>query len=450
MQRRAGIRLWSVIAALVSTSIAAHADVASDKAAAILVFPKLLVDASNNAAATPRGQVDTLIRVSNTSTQPISMWCFYVDATPQCPNADAVRTCLASPLDCVSNGCQSHWQEVDFFVNITARQPIAWLLSQGKKSECSPTTPPEIPCFALTSQRPGLNGQSNQHSLIPAAPQDPFIGELKCIAVDANGVPVERNDLKGEVEITRVHGSTVDVEGYNAIGIPAILPYCSGNATISCTKDSDCRPPTTPSDEGICVQPNNGDNTLVLGGNVCSGGTNARNPCSGPPDCPGGSCVPAGEYSGCPNVLVLDHFFDGANDPVTGQQVTTNLTLVPCSEDFFTQICSQPFKTPAVTSVQFLVFNEFEERVSTSRPVICFDERPIWSIEASTPGKSIFSAAVMGTLTGQTRIRGVGQDPTFGHALLGIAEEFREGGGSAAFNLHFSGSRPQSDYIYLP
>ena len=69
----------------------------------------------------------------------------------------------------------------------------------------------------------------------------------------------------------------------------------------------------------------------------------------------------------------------------------------------------------------------------------------------STPETSIFSAAVAGTLTGQTRIRGVAvQDPTFGHALLGIAEEFREGGGTAAFNLHFSGSRPQSDYLYLP
>jgi hypothetical protein len=37
--------------------------------------------------------------------------------------------------------------------------------------------------------------------------------------------------------------------------------------------------------------------------------------------------------------------------------------------------------------------------------------------------------------------------------LLGVAEEFRDfekGGGSAAFNLHFSGSRPQSDYLYLP
>jgi len=59
----------------------------------------------------------------------------------------------------------------------------------------------------------------------------------------------------------------------------------------------------------------------------------------------------------------------------------------------------------------------------------------------------LFSAAVSGTLTGQTRIRGVGES---GHTLLGVAEEFRTDSGSAAFNLHFHGTRPGSDYIYLP
>lgn len=412
MRRCGGIRLWSVIAALVGASVAARADVASDKAAAILVFPKLLTDTSN-APPGPRGQIDTLIRVSNTSAQPISMHCFYVDATPQCPSVAALRTCLASPLDCVANGCTSQCQEIDFYVNITALQPIAWLLSQGS-SECSLTSPEDVPCLPLTGDNPRSDGESNQGSRIPPVPKDPFIGELKCIAVDANGMPVERNDLKGEVEITRVQGNVADVEGYNAIGIPAIPGANQGNS-----------------------------DTLVLGGNVCNAGTNAGNVCSSAADCPSGNCVSAGEYVGCPNILVLDHFFDGANDPVTGQEVTTDLTLVPCSEDFLTQI-------PVATVVQFQVFNEFEQRYSTSRTVTCFAEWPIWTIGGSqTMRLSIFSAAVMGTLTGQTRIRGVAiEDPTFGHTLLGVAEEFREGGGSAAFNLHFSGSRPQSDYLY--
>jgi hypothetical protein len=408
----ATIGSWIVIAALVSMCIAARADVASDASAAILVFPKLLVDTSNPPAG-PGGQIDTLVQVSNTSVEPISMRCFYVDATPQCPDVTTLRSCLSNPVNCVGV-CQSHWQEIDFVVNITALQPVAWLVSQRAR-ECDSNTPPGVPCFALTRLRPGVNGQSNQYSEVPPAPEDPFIGELKCIAVDLNGVPVERNDLKGEAEITRVRDGKVDVEGYNAIGIAAIPGAL------------------------------NSDNVLVLGGNQCSGGANAGNQCSSSSDCPDASCVAAGEYNGCPNVLILDHFFDGADDPITGQQVTTYLTLVPCSEDLSAQ-------SPVTTSVQFLIFNEFEERFSTSRPVSCFDERPIWSIiDTRNPDKSIFSAAVEGTLTGQTRILGVPvKDATFGHALLGIAEEFREGGGSAAFNLHLSGSRPQSDFLYLP
>jgi hypothetical protein len=272
-----------------------------------------------------------------------------------------------------------------------------------------------VPCFPLTTNTQfGPNRQTNNGSLVPVAPEDPFIGELKCIAVDGNDVPVERNDLTGEVEIVRSTTGVVDVESYNAIGIPAI--------------------PGT----------NNGDNTLVLGGNVCAGGTKAQNICSGSSDCPGGTCVSAGEYSGCPNVLILDHFFDGADDPVSGDRVTTHLTLVPCSEDLLTL-------TPVTTPVQFLVFNEFEQRYSTARLIKCFQEFTISSVDTPSPDKSIFSAAVMGTLTGQTRIRGVADQHTdHGHAILGVAEEFRQGGGTAAFNLHFNGSRPQGDFIYLP
>ncbi|MBI3783966.1 MAG: hypothetical protein HY270_11245, partial [Deltaproteobacteria bacterium] len=214
--------------------------------------------------------------------------------------------------------------------------------------------------------------------------------ELKCLAVDQNGIPIESNVLKGEAEIVREGPGLLDVEGYNAIGIPAI--------------------PGT----------NNLDSTLVLGG-------------------------AGAEYSACPNVLILDHFFDGANDPISGAAISTDLTLVPCTEDFSTQ---QQLTTP----VQFLVFNEFEQRFSTSRSVTCFREFHMSNIDTRTADNSIFSAAVAGTLTGQTRIRGVGDDAdrAHGHTLLGVAEEFRAGQGSAAFNLHYHGSRPQSDFVYLP
>ncbi len=389
----------------------ARADVTSDQGAAILVFPKILVDVTKP-EITPPVQIDTLIRVSNTSNREITMQCFYVNATPHCSNTSG--SCLPRAATPCVGTCQAQWVETDFIVHITARQPIAWLASLGA-TLCENSDDPSLPCLPLDDEHPGQNGQSNTGSGIPGVSEDPFIGELKCIAVDENLVPVERNDLKGEAEIVRTSKTSIDVEAYNAIGIPAI--------------------PGT----------NNGDSILVLGGGVCLGGSNPGTSCDEASKCVGGHC--SAEYSGCPNILILDHFFDGAEDPVAApapRRITTHLTLVPCSEDFLTQV-------PITTPVQFLVFNEFEQRFSTSRRITCFEELKISNIETRSPDRSIFSAAVAGTLTGQTRIRGVADDDKkHGHTLLGVAEEFRDGGGTAAVNLHFQGGRPQSDFIYLP
>ena len=386
---------------------AARAEVASDQAAAILVFPKILVDTSKP-AQTKRGPVDTLIRVSNTSERPISMYCFYVNANGHCSNSDKT---ICDPYDrtapnpCESPAvCEAGWRESDFVVYMTPRQPVAWLASKGASS-CSDDTS-GVPCFPLA-----VSGHLNR---VQPVPEDPFIGELKCIAVDDNVVPVERNDLKGEAEIIRSETApdVIDVEAYNAVGIPAI--------------------PGT----------NDGGTTLVLGGGLCVGGSKPGSTCTSATACPGGRC--SAEYSGCPNILIVDHFFDGVVDPVSNATVSTRLTLVPCSEDFESQ-------SPVPIKVQFLVFNEFEQRFSTSNSVTCFREFKLIDIDGSDNTRSIFSAAVSGTLSGQTRLRGViGSNPRFGYTLLGIAEEFRDGGGTAAVNLHFSGSRPQSDFVYLP
>jgi hypothetical protein len=388
----------------------ARADVASDQPAAILVFPKIVVDTSTP-PQTPRGRVDTLVRISNTSTtRAVSAHCFWVNVNGHCKNSQGTicnPRLFAANSPCGPNGyCEPGWQETDFDITMTAGQPIAWLASRGE-APCDSQDTSGLPCLPLPA---------NQGSRIPGVSEDPFIGELKCIEVDKNGVPVASNDLKGEAEIVESNAGQIDVEGYNAIGIPA-----TGS--------------------------NNGDYTLVLGG-------------------------PNAEYSSCPNILILDHFFDGANDPISGDSLTTELTLVPCSEDFQHQSVIK-------ITVQFLVFNEFEQRLSTSRPVTCFDDVKISNIDTRSSANSIFNAAVMGTLTGQTRIRGVpdsnaqctaagtpfacctgsGTGTCNGtatnslganNALLGIAEEFRDGGGSAAFNLHFNGTRPTSDFIYLP
>jgi len=406
--------------AAAGTGNVAGATVASDQPGAILVFPKIVVD-TTTPAKTPRGNIDSIIRISNTSTEPVTLKCYYVNANGHCRGAETI---ICDPYDpaavnlCAPDApCDPGWQETDFVVQITARQPVAWLASQGSNL-CEQSADPNIPCFPLSGSRPSLTGQTNQDSRVPPVPENPFIGHLKCIAVDRNEVPVEKNVLKGEVLMVRSNEDDLDVQAYNAIGIRAIPGR------------------------------NDGDNILVIGGTpACFEGTRQGSACSVNADCPGGRCRYP-EYQGCPNILILDHFFEGANDPISGEKINSTLTMVPCSEDYELQ-------NPVAAPIQFLVFNEFEQRFSTSRTINCFHEFRLFDIDGATPGevRSIFSAAVNGTLTGQTRIRGVavpGGGPRVGYTWLGIAEEFREGAGSAAFNIHYHGSRPQSDFIHMP
>lgn len=504
-----------VAAAPLAGAPRAAADVSSDHPAAILVFPKLLIDSANG--------LDTLIRISNVGEAPINVWCFYVNSTPICPVQGG--TCFPNRSFCsaeiggqvISQACKPQWQEVDFLFRLTREQPTGWLVSRGQNVDCRLIDgvcsnngitvceqdsqcgagnrcirPACLPLDGGLLGRTGPGGQVNE-GRIPGSSEDPMIGELKCIALDDAQRPVGRNDLIGEALIGRLQAGpdqTIDISGYNAIGIPAI-PAGDGSPG------------------------NNRDATLVLGGPV-----------------------DVAEYEGCPNILILDHFFDGAVDPlsnnvcraggtctidgapcastadclanrcindvctVTGTacaadpdcqntcvgdrctlsgevcinddqctpprysvRVGTDLTLIPCTQDFESQ---RPELSR--TTAQFLVFNELEQRFSTSIPIECFKEIQLSNIDTNNNARSIFSAGVGGTLTGQTRIRGVENASTAGIAgntLLGIAEEFRCAGApfqfpvcdyvdagrmvsGAAKNLHFQGRRAVSDFIYTP
>ncbi len=499
----------------------ARADIASDHPAAILVFPKILVDTSTG--------LDTVVRISNVSDTPLNVYCFYVNATPICSIPGG--SCFPNQLSCQNTvggqlfigSCLPNWQPNDFTFRLTREQPTGWAVSKGESTNCPfidgvcsndaamacqrdtqcgngnrCVVPPCLPLDGGPLGRTGPGGQVNEGA-VPLSPEDPFIGELKCIAVDENQQPVARNDLIGDAIIGREGaegvGGRMSLLGYNAVGIPAI--------------------PGT----------GNRDHTLVLGGE---------------PD--------VAEYEGCPNILILDHFFDGAIDPVLNNvcgapgfpnlcsisgvpcatdadcatnrciddggggsicsvtfgpcvtdadcqntcnlpsktctlsgtpcgsdaecvssdyqvRLATDLTLVPCTEDF-----EERRLDLSRTVAQFLVFNEFEQRFSTSRTVDCFKEIQLSNMETSDNTRSIFSAGVAGTLTGQTRIRGVVNDDNVGrggNTLIGIAEEFRCEGPQFQFptcdlvdslktvsgtgkNLHFQGRRPQSDFIYLP
>lgn len=369
-----GMLLWAGVA---------RADVSSTNPAAIVVFPKIVIDTTSSTTH----MVDTLIQLTNTASNPVNVRCFYVDANGHCSNSPfAICDPDGDPASnsCGAAGfCVASWNETDFAFRLTSHQPIAWTASSGA---------PDLPL----ASSPGPNGEFNSGSIPPVA-ENPFRGELKCVEVDDSELPTDSNDLKGEAtieDITDANGITplVDIRGYNAIGIQAI------------------------------VGQNNKDNTLVLGQ----------------------------EYNACPNILVLDHFFDDAEEPANGDAVRTKLTLVPCSEDF-------NFQAPTKTTVQYLVFNEFEQRFSTSRSTTCFTEIALSDIDTRLgpdgDSSSIFNVAVEGTLTGQTLIRGVADsDPTKapGHGLLAIAEEFQGEGHSSAYVAGQRGTRTQPDIILLP
>jgi len=374
----------------------ASADVSSTNAAAILVFPKIVVDTVTGA---PSERTDTIIQITNTSDAPVNVRCFWVDANGHCSNSGAICNPVGDPADTTCGPlefCSPGWLETDFAFRLTPKQPIVFVASKGL---------PDLPLSDVPN-----NGQFSGGSILPVG-EDPFVGELKCVEVDDSEQPTDLNDLKGEATIEEIEAEnneapSVDSRGYNGIGIQAIAGA------------------------------NDGDDTLVLGQ----------------------------EYNSCPNILILDHFFDDAVEPsVVGQTVRTHLTLVPCSEDFNLQ-------APITTVVQYLVFNEFEQRFSTSRSVRCFSEIVLSDID-TRPGptgdaQSIFNVGVQGTLTGQTLIRGVADAATtYGHGLLAIAEEFHcsssntnlsdcgkdQGEGlSAAFVTQQRGTRTQNDYIYLP
>ncbi len=533
------MRAWTttavaVLATLLATSVGgrAVAEVTSDHPAAILVFPKVIVHTEGELS-----RLDTFITISNIAVQPLNVLCYYVNSTPHCETEDG--SCF--PERTCSGNCLPKWQQTDFRFRLTRDQPTGWLASVGSGVGCNRigrcsddgttsceddqdcaddarcVVPPCLPLDGVPGSGQGFNGETNENSLIPPTGEDPFIGELKCIAVDDTGAPTDRNDLIGHALIGQVglDGTWIDVAGYNPIGFPAI--------------------------EGA----NNRDQVLVLGGPT------GANPEQNPDDAECSSNFPStcAEYGGCPNILILDHYFDGAVDPqapnrclpdgtcaITGQdcaidtdcidnvcedntctvsghdcgddsdcentcdpgsltctlsgencgpfgsqgfcspptmdvRIVTEITMVPCTQDFESGLDFEELDNEKI-NVQFLVFNEFEQRLSTSTPLTCFKEIPLSLIDANIndPERSIFSVGVGGTLTGQTRMRGTGDEEGSkprGNALMAIAEEFRCAGpiwefpgcnfvnpenlvSSAAKNVHFQGRRPRSDYIYLP
>jgi len=224
-------------------------------------------------------------------------------------------------------------------------------------------------------------------SVPPTAPG--FQGELRCVVVDATGSPVGTNALVGEATLTTL--ATGDVAKYTAIGLQA-LPTLDGDAT------------------------------LCLGGGVSAA-------------CPNGA-----EYEGCPTSWSVDHFADGAPDPIagTGSAVHTHLTIVPCTEHLDTSL-------PTTTTVVFRVTNEFEEVFSASLTVQCWADMNLGNSAA-------FLFLTLGTPFAQ-----VSMTPSTGNPGFAVMmQEFHNPGtggliGSAAANAYTSTTTvPGGDLMVLP
>jgi hypothetical protein len=388
----------ALVAVSVAAASTARADVTTERSSSILVFPKVM----STPATASKLATDTIIQISNTSNSMVFAHCFYVNGAP------------LDPTQLPSSTNQPQCQEIDFDIFLTKQQPTHWVVSTGRlfnpgDFRCAATT--EC-CAVHGGPCPDNSGVSGSYAAdccdagfdpghVPPV-SDFFTGELKCIEVDSSGAPINGNHLKGEATIVTTEG---DASKYNAIGVMGL----NTNSNV-----------------------NNSDNTLCLGGGVT-------------PSCPTGA-----EYNACPETLIVNHFAAGnkftagASDPVINEfasdsEVNTEVTIVPCTEDFENQV----FGTAVV---QFDIYNEFEDRYSTSTPLAyCWANLNLGTVSA------VFTQALLGTRFAQTRMYSA--DPAQA-GILGVVEEFHSvtGGNTTrdALNLHGEGDRPDGDFVVLP
>jgi hypothetical protein len=381
-------------------AVSARADVTTEKGASILIFPKVRAD----------GVFDTVIQIANLSNMMVHARCFYVNAALQ----DAFTHL---PCTIPSATCVPQCQETDFTIWLTKQQPTHWSVSTGRRFTAYPTFGSDDSGFS-----PGA---------VP--PMSDFIGELKCIEVDDSGAPTPRNDLKGEatlVSLTTVSPApgtlsseqtvTGDVAKYNAIGLRANPDAAPSNPLVLDGGDTyDACPAKLILNHAASGAPDMVANEVL--NSVCSGGSRNGESCWTSADCPdGGFCdPPSSEF--------------------------TDLTLVPCNEDFENQI-------PTAVKIQFEIYNEFENKFSASTTVSCFLEVELARIDTQysatiNVNSSVFGYAVLGTDVAQTIIKPVDQPDVPTGGLVGIAERITTlqvdsatTAARAAYNLHSEGS----------
>lgn len=363
-----------------------RAEVTSERGSSIIVFPKVIFDSQGILTGEP---IDTIIQISNTSNSIVYAHCYYMNAAP------------VNPSRPISDANPPRWQEINFDILLTKQQPTHWIVGAGR---------PQNPSDPICSGDPRTNQVTNRNCVnagfdpgrVPLTP-DPFVGELRCVEVDSSGAPINGNHLKGEATLVTPGEAavTADASKYNAIGFQGL---------------------------NTDLNSNNSDFTLCIGGEVSE-------------RCPGGA-----EYSGCPDAILLNHYAEGAANPVVESHgngpssVTTELTIVPCTQDL------ERLERPQIT-VQFLLVNEFEELFSASTTVDCWG-----NFRLSDVAFNVFDEAVIGSRFVQTFLRSAPD----GIGFLAIAEEFHlQASGTpiqrrVAFNLHGQGTRARADVMQIP
>jgi hypothetical protein len=377
---------WRIVLAVaaVAAMVAgrAGADVVTEQSASILVFPKVIAD----------GTRDTIIQISNTSNSLVYAHCFYVNGA----------------LDCT---------EVDFDIALTKQQPTYWLVSEGRL-----VNPMDPVCSRITELMECPNAGIDPGRVPPVV--EDFQGELKCIEVDASGAPLSGNHLKGEATLVTYDVCNPVTERCELAGVE-----CSPAAPTAC--DAERFDVAKYNALGIIGKAeNNGDGILCLGGGISEA-------------CPRGA-----EYNGCPQTWILDHMADNASSPALGPEsiVTTDITVVPCAENFETQV-------PTSVTIQFAITNEYEQPFSASTTVQCWAEMQLSSIN------QVFSRGSIGSDFAQTRMR-----PSAGTAsgFMVVSDERYNGEplldppnahletATAASNLQVEGERSGADLIVIP
>lgn len=398
---------------------AARADVTADSAGSLIIYPKVVSDGSR----------DTLIQLSNTSNSAAFVHCFYVNTLGQCSLTD--QSCRLDS-DCPETElCVRTCEANNFDLILTAQQPTQWRASTGRLVSITP--PPCRPGQACECSSgvggqacPGLEIGANNQPFAPGVGTQ-FEGELKCYQLASDfATPFAGNALKGTATLETL--ASGQISEYNALAVAA-NPAIDGSGLNS-----------------------DGDLRLNYSG------------------------IGAGEYNYCPRNVVFTHHGEGVVDAATNATISTEVTLVPCTE-----LIEEAEAVPVI--VNFRGVNEFEQPLSADGVNFdCYFSRRLEDIPSE--GQGVFTAS-NGQLwktrvtpstasicwTGSNRGLTCSSDSDCPGSLvspgglslgcrpapgvLGVVEEFHsvtaQPDGTAAYNMHVEGQRTGfGDIITVP